>query len=197
MRALPASAAGSTGARIRAEYLQERGLLAEFGERGGDPGDRRDGLRRRYRSSTPTCPTRAGRDSKRVIDTLCRASGSSSLNTAPGLFATATISDVWSWPLDAVGCLPIITKRVRLCGSSWIMRVHHAQAVMRRRAIAGDGRDGRIFDRHARRFGVARHRLALEMRRVRVQPALALRERLRMRAHARHAIERAGAVNRL
>lgn len=49
----------------------------------------------------------------------------------------------------------------------------------------------RVGRRETRGLRVARHRLPLELRRVRGKPLLALRERLRMRADARDAVERA------
>ena len=63
---------------------------------------------------------RAGRDSKRVIDTPCFARGASNWYTAPALFGTASTSEVWSLPDGAVCKVPTTAKRVRLCGSSWI-----------------------------------------------------------------------------
>ena len=45
---------------------------------------------------------RAGRDSKRVIDTPCFASGASRLYTAPALFGTDNTYEVWSLPLGIV-----------------------------------------------------------------------------------------------
>ncbi|CAJ3909917.1 Uncharacterised protein [Burkholderia pseudomallei] len=68
-------------------------------------------------------------------------------------------------------------------------RIGDLQPVVRRRAVARDRGDRRVVGREPRGFRVARDRLPLEMRRVRREPLLALRERLRMRAHALHAVE--------
>ena len=133
-------------------------------------------------------PTRAGRDSNRVIETPCFANGSSSSCIAPGSFATDTTSDVWS--CRSRGRLPADHHEARrLWGSSWIAR--DVRGHNRCGALAGDRRDARSLPPCARprrcsippgARGAARSR----------EPALALRERLRMRAHARHAVERAG-----
>ena len=67
-------------------------------QRGGHVAAARDGRRGRCRSSTPTGPVRAGRDSKRVIDTPLVFSGTSRSCTAPGLFGTETTRLVQSRP---------------------------------------------------------------------------------------------------
>ncbi|MCY1294464.1 hypothetical protein D9M70_437600 [compost metagenome] len=68
------------------------------------------------------------------------------------------------------------------------MRAHQVQVVAVGGGFAGDCRDGRVLAGHARGFGIARHRLALQVRIVGGQPVLALRQRLRVRAHHGHAL---------
>jgi len=63
-------------------------------------------------------PVRAGRDSKRVIETPCFANGSSSACTAPGRLGADITSDVSSRPGGATDCRPSTQKRVVLLGSS-------------------------------------------------------------------------------
>ena len=171
--------------RIGAQHLQERRLLRELGERRGD---RRivawptRSTKNRYSQS----PVRAGRDSKRDIDTPCVANGSSSACTAPGRFGADITSEVSSRPgRRRPAWRPSTQKRVVLLGSSSMCGASDGEPVDRRRDLAGDRRGAGLGGGEPRGLGVARHRDARHARQMLREPLHALRERLRVRIDAR------------
>ena len=169
----PDRSPGSSGTRRDRAFRPAR--LRHVSRRSGAPRGRR-------RTRIPTCPVRDGRDSSRVMLTPCRASGVSSSCIAPGTLRRG--HDQRSLVAPGAAALPAceITSEARgVVGFVLDAGGEHLQAVQLRRRASGDGRRIGLLRRQARGLGVARHRHAFEPRTILVQPAVALRQALRVR----------------
>ena len=133
----------------------------------------------------------------RVRLILCLASGSSSRNSAPGesVCSAEHRMVVRSSPLGLNILRPTTKKRVVLSSRSSISVASSLQAVDIGGGFAGDGGRALLVARAARAFGIARHRDARHVGQVLVEPATALRQRLRMAADALDLLQRLHAAH--
>jgi hypothetical protein len=122
--------------------------------------------------------------------TASRANGSISRNSAPASSRRIVNTiEVRSRPLGGGGSPPITRKRVLLSRRSSMPQRHRRARRPRPRAAIRSPRT-RARGRALRRGGRARHLLARAAGQLLIEPAPALRERLRVGDHAAHVVER-------
>ena len=90
-----------------------------------------------------------------------------------------------------------MAKRVRLCGSSWIAGATTCRPYSLAARTLAMAASAASSAGQAGAFGVARDRPPLDVGQVVAEPAVALRERLRMGADCRDAVERVALRSRL